>query len=115
MWAWSDLSLGNTLLHTLHRMSLLILVPSTIKFVIASALGRPRFKSRPKSGDPVFDEESEDAGLKSIARAPSPQFQGYMDESLIGGLVGVRDNEDGLSITILSLLGDWKSVAADII
>ena len=69
-------------------MSLLTLVPSTIKVVIASALGRPRFKSRLKSGESLLDE-TEDAGLKSIAPAPSHQFHGYIEGS--GGLVDVAD------------------------
>ena len=88
MCACSDLSLGKTLLHILHLISLLTLVPSTIKVVIASALGRPRFKSRLKSGESLLDE-MEEAGLKSIAPAPSHQFHGYIEGS--GGLVGVPD------------------------
>ncbi len=85
-------------------------VPSTINVVIASARGRPRFKSRPNSGEtPIaavgVNGDREEAGLKSIAPAPLPQFHGYIDGSGTGGLVEVPDSIPSLPTSLVSRLG----------
>ncbi len=107
--AESDFSRGNTRLQILHLIALFTLDPLTIRFVMLSARGRPLFndsvsvaEARLLSGELLADV----AGLKSIAFALPPQFQGYIDSSLTAGLTALFS--DFIKPTT-SRWGLWKS------
>ena len=107
IWACKDFSLGNTRLQMLHRILLAIFVPSMIRLVMLSALGRPLLSlSCSFSGDP-----HELAGLRSILCAPAPQFHGYIMISFSGGLVGV---ESSFPRSLGSRFGDANMLFPDI-
>lgn len=85
LWAWSDLSLGNTRLQIVHRMSLREVEPFHINDEIASARGRPLFIIWRRNSESPSSEDDADA-LNWTLCTFSPQFHGY----IFGSLIAVR-------------------------
>jgi hypothetical protein len=103
-WAWRDFSLGNTLLQKRHLIALGDVEPSTIKLVIASALGLPLLLSWRVANS---GELQPLAGLCSIFWDSPIYFQ---EDNIVSFVVGVLCNSDTISSLDLNRFGVFTSI-----
>lgn len=99
--ACKDFSLGNTRLQKRHLIALGDVKPSTIKLLIASALGLPLLFSclAEKSG-----ELHELPGLNSIFTLSSAQFQLYSSESFFNPSLHINSSREMVRVGVVKAI-----------